>query len=99
MVGIGRREFFTLVTSAAVAWPLAALAQQDGRVRRIGVLVGFDENDPEGKRRYSAFTQALAGSGWAVGGNVQMDLRGASGDADRMRALRRSWSACNPTSA
>src|SRR5262249_15547842 len=59
--------------------------QQSDRVRRIGVLFeGSDENDPEGKRRYSAFTQALADLGWAVGRNVQMDLRWAGGDTNGM---------------
>ena len=69
-----RREFITLLGGAA-AWPLAARAQQGGRVRRIGVLTPYDENDPEGKLRYSVFTQALAGLGWTDGRNVRMDLR------------------------
>ena len=56
-------------------------------MRRIGVLMSYDENDPEVKHRVSAFTQALAGLGWAVGGNVHMDLRGARGDINRARAL------------
>jgi hypothetical protein len=47
-----RREFITLLSGAAT-WPLAASAQQGNRVRRIGVLMPFDENDPEGKRRYT----------------------------------------------
>ena len=72
-ISLGRREFFRAVGGAA-AWPLAASAQQGDRVRRIGVLMG-DENDPEGKLRYSAFTQALADLGWTDGRNVRMDLR------------------------
>ena len=83
---IRRREFITLLVSAA-AWPLATRAQQGDRVRRIGVLMGFDENDPEGKRRYSAFTQALAGLGWTDGRNVRMDIRGHGDDINRIRAL------------
>jgi putative ABC transport system substrate-binding protein len=81
-----RREFITLLGGAA-AWPLAARAQQGDRVRRIGVLVPYDENDPEPKRRVSAFTQALAGLGWTDGRNVGMDLRWAGADSNRIRAL------------
>ena len=70
-----RREFIAGLGSVAVAMPFAAWAQQGERVRRIGVLMPFDENDPEGKLRYSAFTQALADMGWTDGRNVRMDLR------------------------
>src|SRR5262245_31572036 len=80
-----RREFVGL-TGGAAAWPLVARAQQGDRVRRIGVLTG-DETDPEGKRRYSAFTQALAGLGWTDGRNVRMERRLHGGDVNRMRAL------------
>jgi hypothetical protein len=78
-----RREFITLL-GGAVAWPLAARAQQRDRVRRIGVLLPFDENDPVAKTYVSAFTQALADLGWTDGRNARIDLRwhGESG-ADR----------------
>jgi putative ABC transport system substrate-binding protein len=84
---IRRRDFITLLGGAA-AWPLAARAQQQGdRVRRIGVLLPGDENDPRVKRYLSAFTQALASLSWTDGRNVRMDLRGGTGDVNRIRAL------------
>jgi putative ABC transport system substrate-binding protein len=86
MTILQRREFITFLGGAA-AWPLAARAQQGERVRRIGVLLPYDENDPEPKRRVSAFAQALAGLGWTDGRNVRMDLRWAGGDINRIRAL------------
>ena len=81
-----RREFIAGLASAAV-WPPAARAQQAERVRRIGVLMFFDENDPEGKIRYSAFTQALADLGWIDGRNVRIDLRWGGSGVNRIRAL------------
>ena len=81
-----RREFITLLGGAAT-WPLRAQAQQPERMRRIGVLMSFDENDPTMKLRVSAFTQALADLGWTDGRNVRMDFRGAGGDINRVRAL------------
>jgi putative ABC transport system substrate-binding protein len=83
---IRRREFIILLGGAA-AWPLAAHAQQGGRVRRIGVLMSYDEDDPEAKVRISAFTQALADLGWTEGRNVRMDLRRFSSDINRIPAL------------
>jgi putative ABC transport system substrate-binding protein len=66
---------------------VVARAQQGERVRRIGVLLQGDENDPVQKTQYSAFTQALADLGWTDGRNVRMDVRWASGDSNRIRAL------------
>jgi len=83
---VRRREFIVGLWSAA-AWPLAAGAQQGDRIRRIGVLMPGDENDPDGKRRYSAFTQALADLGWIDGRNVRIDLRWVGDDINRIRAL------------
>jgi putative ABC transport system substrate-binding protein len=66
---------------------VAARAQQRDRVRRIGVLMPYDENDDlDGKHRYLAFTQALAGLGW-TDDRVRMDLRWGGGDINRIRAL------------
>ena len=81
-----RRQFITLLGGAA-AWPLAAGAQQPERMRRIGVLMGFDENDPVAKGWLSGFMQGLAELGWSDGRNVRMDVRWAAGDLNRMRTL------------
>jgi putative ABC transport system substrate-binding protein len=87
---IRRREFIAAIGGAA-AWPLAARAQQGDRVRRIGVLMAGDENDPLYKPRLSAFTQALADLGWTDGRNVRVDLRWGGGDINRIRALAQEF--------
>jgi putative ABC transport system substrate-binding protein len=76
-----KRRTFIAGLGGAAAWPLAARAQQGDRVRRIGVLLQTDENDPIMKPRVSAFTQALADLGWTDGRNVLMDLRCGAGDS------------------
>jgi len=81
-----RRRDFIAAFGGAAAWPLRTGAQQGDHVRRIGVLMPFDENDPVMERRYSAFTQALAALGWADGRNVRMDLRWYGDDINRIRA-------------
>jgi putative tryptophan/tyrosine transport system substrate-binding protein len=83
-----RRTFIAGLGSAAV-WPVLARGQQTDRVRRIGVLLSGDENDPVYKRFLSAFTQALADLGWTDGRNVQLDRAWAGGDTNRLRALAR----------
>src|SRR6266446_5916189 len=80
-----RREFIALLGGAALASPRTARAQQPGRMRRIGVLMAFDENDPEAKAYLSRFTQGLAELGWIDGRNLRMDVRWAAGNVDRMR--------------
>jgi putative ABC transport system substrate-binding protein len=85
-VPIARRKFVVALAGAA-AWPLAARAQQGERVRRIGVLMPLDENDPEEKTFVSALTQALADLGWADGRNVRMEFRWGGVDLNRLRAL------------
>ena len=76
-----RREFITLLGGAAAAWPLAAHAQQPERMRRIGVLMGFAEDDPEAKARLAAFRQGLEKRGWSEGRNVRIDTRFAPAGA------------------
>ena len=81
---MNRRAFITLIGGAA-AWPLAARAQQRGRMRRIGVLMNLASDDAEGQARLAAFHQGLQQLGWTVGGNVQIDYRFGEGDAERYR--------------
>jgi putative tryptophan/tyrosine transport system substrate-binding protein len=81
-----RREFIAGLGGAAV-WPLAARAQQGERVRRIGVLIGGDENDPGWNSGLAPFTHALADLGGTDGRNVRMDLRWTGGDTNRIRVL------------
>ena len=81
---IGRREFITLLGGAA-AHPLVARAQQGERMRRIGVLMPTDADNPDSQARLAAFLQGLQQFGWAVGRNVRIDLRWAAGEVERNR--------------
>ena len=80
-----RREFITMLGSGAVAWPLAARAQQAERMRRIGVLLPAVADDPEWQARVGAFLQALALLGWTIGRNVRIDIRWATTNAGEIR--------------
>ena len=81
-----RREFITLLSGAAVAWPRAARAQQADRMRRVGVLESRAADDPEGRARLAVFAQGLRELGWTEGRNVRIDYRwSAAGNADRYR--------------
>jgi len=71
---------------AATAWPLAASAQQPERIRRIGVLLGFPENQPFTQAIVKAFRQALERYGWIERKNISIDYRFASGDPALYRA-------------
>jgi putative ABC transport system substrate-binding protein len=91
-----RRRDFIAGLGGVAAWPLAVRAQPGDRVRRIGVLLPGDENEPERKTFVSAFTHALAALGWTDGRNVRMDLRWAGGDINRMRAFARELVGLQP---
>jgi len=82
---IGRREFMTLLGGAAVAWPLAARAQQPERMRRIGVLLPAAADDAEYQAWVGAFLQALALLGWTIGRNLRIDTRWATTNAADIR--------------
>jgi putative tryptophan/tyrosine transport system substrate-binding protein len=90
-----RREFITLV-GAAATWPLTARAQQPERMRRLGVLMSVEENDPEGKIQLSQFTQGLAESGWTDGRNLRMEVRWGGGDVNRTRTFAKELVALKP---
>jgi len=79
-----RREFITLVGSAAV-WPLAAVAQQPSQMKRIGVLMGPAADDADGQARIAAFLQGLQQLGWTDGRNVRIETRWAAANADNIR--------------
>jgi putative ABC transport system substrate-binding protein len=76
-----RREFISLLGSAAVAWPLAARAQQPEQMRRLGLLMNMAEDNPEGQAFVAAFEQVLRQSGW-TDRNVRIDIRWGANDAD-----------------
>src|SRR3984893_7942555 len=90
-----RREFISLLVGMA-EWPLAARAQQPERMRRIGVLMSVEENDPEGKTQLSQFTQGLAESGWTDGRNLRMEVRWGGGDVNRTRTFAKELVALQP---
>jgi putative ABC transport system substrate-binding protein len=81
-----RREFLGVLGGAAVAWPLAARAQQPERVRHIGVLMYLAADDAEAQARLAAFTQALKQLGWSDGRNLRIDTRWATADDVRRQA-------------
>jgi putative ABC transport system substrate-binding protein len=82
-----RREFVTLLGGAAVAWPLAARAQQAERIRRLGVLMSTAAGNVDREANIMALRDALGRFGWVVGKNLHIDYRSAAGDADRLQAM------------
>ena len=81
-----RRKFITMIGGAAVAWPLIASAQQDERIRRIGILMPAHagEHDPEAALRLGAFRKELDRLGWSEGRNLDIDYRWAAGVVERI---------------
>src|SRR5215510_13665687 len=90
-----RREFITFLGGATVAWPLIARAQSD-QVRRIGVLVGLAEDDPQTKARLAGFRQGLERRGWSEGRNVRIDYRFAASGPDHYKPLAKELIALRP---
>jgi putative ABC transport system substrate-binding protein len=87
-INIPRRKFIAALCGTALAWPLAAHAQQAERVRRIGVLMNLADGDPEGRRRIEAFTKAMNELGWSEGKNLHIDYRrGVGTESVRKNAM------------
>jgi putative ABC transport system substrate-binding protein len=91
-----RRDFITLLGGTAVAWPLAAGAQQAERMRRVGVLIPRAANDPESRARIAAFQQGLQQWGWTEGRNVRIDIIWPGGNAEAIRKASAELAALAP---
>jgi putative ABC transport system substrate-binding protein len=94
---MNRREFITLLGGAAAAWPLAAKAQQGEGTRRVGVLMGGPESDPEARAYFVAFREELHKLGWTEGYNIQIDTRWAiPSDAELLQRFAKELVALQP---
>jgi putative ABC transport system substrate-binding protein len=84
-----RSQFITLVGSAATAplslLPNAAYADQNRRMRHLGVLMGLAAEDTQSQARLAAFAQGLQQAGWTIGENLRVDYRWGAGNAEKMR--------------
>jgi putative ABC transport system substrate-binding protein len=90
-----RRDFIFLVGGAA-AWPPAAQAQQPGKIKLIGILMPFVENDPAAQSLIAAFRDALTKLGWAEGNNLRIELRWGAADTDRIGTFAKELVALQP---
>src|SRR6476660_4005108 len=95
MLDLRRRHFLTFLGGAA-AGPLAARAQQPAQIRRVGMLIGYAENDPETQARLAAFRQAFERLGWKEGRSVRIDYRFAPASPDQAQLLAKELVALHP---
>ena len=93
-----RRDFITLL-SGAVAWPAVAHAQQSDRLRRVGILMGFGENDSEGILWLSSFIRTFRELGWTDGRNVRLEIRWGASDLNQQRTYARELVRLDPMSS
>jgi len=91
-----RRDFIAGIAGSAAAWPLTAHAQQGDRVRRMGVLMGYAENDSEAQAWVAAFREELEKLGWTDGRNISIETRWAASDAEAMRRSAKELVALQP---
>jgi putative ABC transport system substrate-binding protein len=82
-----RRDFIAALGGAVVTWPLAARAQQDNALRRLGVLMPSAPDDQEVKKELAAFTRQMQSLGWTEGGNLRIDYRWSGGDSQKTQAF------------
>jgi putative tryptophan/tyrosine transport system substrate-binding protein len=82
-----RREFITLLGGGAATWPVGVQAQLVERMRRVGVLITLEANDPEGESELKALKQAFQELGWAEGRNLQLEIRWSGGEPSRIQAF------------
>jgi putative ABC transport system substrate-binding protein len=82
-----RREFITLLGGAAIAWPLAVRAQPGERMPRVAVLMPYVESDPLAQTWFKAFVDGMQAVGWTEGRNIEIDVRWAGGEVDRIQSL------------
>jgi putative tryptophan/tyrosine transport system substrate-binding protein len=95
---VKRRELITLLGGAAIAWPLAARAQQGERVRQIGVLMAFAESDHGAQSWVAAFREELGKLGWTEGRNIEINTRWATADVEAMQQFAKELVALQPDS-
>jgi len=94
---VRRREFITLISAGALAWPVDARAQQLDRMRRVGVLMGYPETDSEARAYIAAFRDGLRKLGWTEGRNCRIDTRWATpADTDSMQRFAKELIALQP---
>jgi putative tryptophan/tyrosine transport system substrate-binding protein len=91
-----RRDFITLIGGAAASWPLAAPAQQPGRMRHIGTLIGFAESDRDAQSSLAGFRDELRTLGWTEGRNIEMEIRWAGADVESMKRFAKELVALQP---
>src|SRR3982074_378857 len=96
MLDMRRRDFITALGGAAVAWPLAARAQQPERMRRIDVLMANAESDPAGPALVAASREGLQKLGWTESRNIRIEPRWATADLELMQRFAREIVALRP---
>src|SRR5262249_19080137 len=81
------RRTFSMVIAGAAAWPIVAHAQRNERVRRVGVIMGFAEDDEVWQAYLATFRRELQELGWTDGRNIRFDYRFAGESEERMRSM------------